>query len=69
LHYVFLPVLKAVIGVDGRLLSLGAASASSDPELTKAALDAVQQWTYEPTLLNGEPMEVATTITVTFRLQ
>jgi TonB family protein len=62
-------VLRAVIGTDGRLLSLSPAGASSDPDLTKAALAAVQQWIYEPTRLNGEPVEVATTIAVTFRLQ
>ncbi len=61
-------LLTAVIGTDGRLLSLAAASASSDPELTSAALDAVRLWTYQPTLLNGQPVEVHTTIAVTFRL-
>jgi outer membrane biosynthesis protein TonB len=32
-------------------------------------MDAVKQWHYNPTLLNGEPVEVATTIAVTFRLE
>lgn len=62
-------LLRAVIGTDGKLLSLGAVSAASDPDLTKAALNAVQLWTYEPTLLNAQPVEVVTTISVTFRLQ
>ncbi len=62
-------LLHAVIGTDGRLLSLGASSASSDPDLTQSALDAVRVWTYEPTLLNGQPVEVVTTIAVTFRLE
>ena len=59
----------SVIGADGRLLSLGPLSTASDPGLTQAALDAVRLWTYEPTLLNGQPVEVVTTISVTFRLQ
>ena len=46
---------------DGRLISLGAASAASDPDLTQAALDAVRLWTYEPTLWNGQAVEVVTT--------
>ena len=60
-------ILRAVIGIDGQVLSL---SPFSDPvpALTKAAMDAVRQWKYTPTLLNGEPVEVATTITVGFRL-
>ena len=39
-----------------------------DHRLAKAALDAVSQWTYEPSLLNGEPVETAITITLEFRL-
>ena len=40
-----------------------------DPRLAQAALDAVKQWVYEPALLNGEPVETATTITLDFRLE
>jgi TonB family protein len=60
-------ILRAVIGISGQVLSL---SPFSDPvpALTKAAMDAVRQWKYTPTLLNGEPVEVVTTITVAFRL-
>lgn len=39
-----------------------------DPELARAAVEAVSQWRYRPTLLNGEPIEVDTTITVNFKL-
>jgi len=39
---------------------------SGPPELTKAAWEAVKQWTYKPYLLNGDPIAVETTITVTF---
>ena len=37
-----------------------------DPILIKAAEDAVKQWKYEPTLLNGQPIAILTTVTVTF---
>jgi periplasmic protein TonB len=40
----------------------------ADPSLAKAASQAVKQWRYQPTLLNGEPIEVVTTITINFRL-
>jgi outer membrane biosynthesis protein TonB len=39
-----------------------------NPGLVKAALDAVRQWTYQPTLLNGQPVEVLTTIDISFQL-
>jgi protein TonB len=42
---------------------------SGHPLLAKAALEAVSHWLYRPTLLNGEPVEVATQITVNFRLR
>jgi TonB family protein len=60
-------ILRAVIGTGGQILSLEPYN-GSDPALTKAAMDAVGQWRYQPTLLNGVPVEVATTITVVFRL-
>ena len=41
----------------------------SVPELDRAAIEAVMQWKYTPTLLNGEPVEVIMTVTVTFTLQ
>jgi protein TonB len=37
--------------------------------LATAAIDAVKQWRYKPYLLNGQPVEAETTVTVTFRLQ
>lgn len=39
-----------------------------DAELARAAVEAVRQWRYKPTLLNGQPVEVTTTLTVDFRL-
>jgi protein TonB len=41
---------------------------SGHPLLAPAALEAVKQWVYQPTLLNGEPVEVATQIDVNFTL-
>jgi protein TonB len=38
------------------------------PLLVKAAFEAVRQWRYQPTLLNGQPIEVVTEITVNFKL-
>jgi TonB family protein len=58
--------LHAIIGKDGTVHEL---SVISGPALlTDAALQAVRQWRYEPTLLNGEPVEVDTTIDVIFAL-
>jgi protein TonB len=41
---------------------------SGDAQLTKAATDAVKQWKYKPYLLNGEPVEIQTQITINFKL-
>ena len=41
---------------------------SGDSQLTKAATEAVKQWKYKPYLLNGEPVEIQTQITVKFKL-
>ncbi len=60
-------MLQAVIATDGVPLSLSVLS-SPDPELSSAAMDAVRQWRYQPTLLNGVPVEVVTTIAVRFHL-
>ncbi len=59
-------ILQAVIGKDGRIENLHAIS--GNPLLVKAAVDAVQQWRYHPYLLNGEPVEVETQITVRFTM-
>ena len=60
-------ILHAIINRDGRITALDVDS--GPPLLVQAALDAVRQWRYRPTLLHGEPVEVETTITVIFRLQ
>jgi TonB family protein len=59
-------ILRAIIGKDGSIEKLDVISGPD--ELRKSALDAVHQWTYKPYLLNGEPTEVDTTITVTYSL-
>jgi len=41
---------------------------TGDPQLSHAAVDAVRQWKYKPYLLNGEPVEIQTQITVNFKL-
>ncbi len=52
----------------GRHHSESCRSISGHPLLVPAALEAVKQWVYQPTLLNGEPVEVVTTIDVNFTL-
>ena len=59
-------VLHAIIDKDGRVGQLEVVS--GHPLLVQSALDAVKQWRYQPTQLNGDPVEVDTTITVTFVL-
>jgi periplasmic protein TonB len=58
--------LHAIISKDGTIQQLEVLS--GHPLLQQAALDAVRQWRYQPTLLNGEPVEVDTTIDVIFSL-
>jgi protein TonB len=58
--------LHAIIARDGTVQEL--AYVSGPPLLIKAAIDAVKQWRYRPTLLNGIPVEVETTIDVVFTL-
>jgi protein TonB len=58
--------IQAIIERDGIIGHLQVLS--GPPMLTKAALDAVQQWRYKPTLLNGQPVEVITEIDVHFAL-
>ena len=59
-------VLHAIIAKDGSVQEL--TYVSGPPLLIKAAIDAVRQWRYKPTLLNNEPVEVETTIDVVFNL-
>jgi periplasmic protein TonB len=59
-------VLHAIIAKDGTVQEL--TYISGPALLMRSAMDAVRQWRYQPTLLNGEPVEVDTTITVVFTL-
>jgi protein TonB len=59
--------LTGIIGVDGRIRELQVLN--GHPLLARAAVDAVRQWVYEPTLLNGKPVEVIAPITVNFVLK
>lgn len=58
--------LEGVIARDGRVVNLQVVS--GHPMLAEAALQAVRQWVYSPTLLNGEPVEVIAPIDVNFTL-
>jgi protein TonB len=59
-------VFQAIIGVDGNIRNLQLQE--GHPLLVAAARSAIVQWRYRPTLLNGKPVEVVTTITVRFAL-
>lgn len=59
-------ILHAIIAKDGSIAHLE--YISGPPLLMKAAMDAVGQWRYKPTMLNGEAVEVDTTVQVVFTL-
>jgi periplasmic protein TonB len=59
--------LRAVIATDGTIQSLQVVS--GDPLFYQSALEAVRQWRYRPTVLNGEPVEIDTFVTVIYSLQ
>jgi periplasmic protein TonB len=58
--------LMATISKTGNIT--GVKVLKGDPQLTRAAADAVKQWKYKPYLLNGEPVEITTQVTVNFKL-
>ncbi len=59
-------LLDAIIGKSGEVEELKAVSGPK--ELQQSALDAVRKWTYKPFLLNGEPVDVKTTVSVIYSL-
>lgn len=59
-------ILHAIIGKDGSVQKLQVQQGLC--MLDEAAVRAVRQWQYSPTLFNGSPIEVETTITVFFKL-
>lgn len=60
--------LDAVIGQDGLVHSARVLSAHVHPDFAAAALDAVRQWRFSPTLLNGNPVDVVMTVSIEFSL-
>ena len=59
-------ILEVVIGEDRSIISTTVVR--SIPELDQAAIDAVVQWKYQPTLFNGAPAEVQMFVTINFSL-
>ncbi|MGA9978100.1 MAG: TonB family protein, partial [Candidatus Sulfotelmatobacter sp.] len=58
--------LKATIGKTGNVTEVKVVS--GEPLLIQSAVDAVKQWKYKPYLLNGDPVEIQTEITINFKL-
>lgn len=58
--------LMATISKNGNISAVKILS--GDPQLARAAADAVKQWKYKPYQLNGEPVEIQTPVTVNFKL-
>lgn len=59
--------LHVIITTSGTVTQVQAVT--GDPALVHSASDAVKQWTYEPTLLNGQAVEVDTVVEVSYRLK
>ena len=59
--------LRAIIATDGTIQSLQVVS--GDPLFYQSATNAVQQWRYRPTILNGQPVEIDTFISVIYMVQ
>jgi protein TonB len=60
--------VQAIIGVDGRVKDAKVVGGAPFPPLQTAAVEAVQQWVYSPTLLNKQPVEVQLSVQVIFKL-
>ena len=60
-------VLKILIGTDSRVKKVE--PVSGDPALVQSAIEAVEQWTYQPLTVKGAPVEVDTQVDVQFRHQ
>jgi TonB family protein len=60
--------LEAIIARDGTVTSIRVLSAEVHPDFALAAMEAVRQWRFDPTLLNGEPVEVVMSVSVAFQL-
>ena len=60
-------ILSGVIGADGLMSDVHVLS-SPNPELSQAAVEAVQQWEFDPTLLDGIAVETLMQVTVDFQI-
>jgi protein TonB len=60
-------ILSVLVGKDGAVKD--ASFREGQSTLSQAAIDAVRTWTYKPTLINGQAVEVLTDVTVNFPLQ
>jgi TonB family protein len=60
--------IDAVIGRDGTVTAVRVLSAQVHPDFAKAAVEAVREWRFSPTLLNGSPVDVVMTVSVRFSL-
>ena len=61
-------LLEGVIGTGGRIVGVSTLNSIVDERLVSAASDAARQWRYNPTLLNGQPVETLVTISVAFEI-
>lgn len=60
--------LEAIVARTGAVASLRVLGSQAHPDFARAAMDAVTQWRFAPTLLNGQPVDVKMTVTVAFSL-
>jgi len=61
-------LIQAIIGRDGSVMNPVVVNGNVDAGLAQAALQAVSQWRYKPAMLNAQPVEILTTISVNFTL-
>jgi TonB family protein len=61
--------IRAVVSTEGKLLNPRVVNTVTNPAFSDAALEAVSHWRFKPSELNGQPVEVSTTITVNFTLE
>jgi TonB family protein len=61
--------IEAIVGTDGSVLSTRVVSDNVHPDFATAATDAVRQWKFSPTLLNGKPVDVAINVSIDFSLE
>ncbi len=62
-------MLDAVISREGKVINLTPVNSLVHPDLVASAMEAVRQWEYEPTFLNGNPVEILTSVQINYTLQ